>query len=210
MRLIRIDEAHRPNHPYLTPSDVCYFWGEYTARAGYQHSDTNQLVMNFKKPVSKKNQPDWTYKQQATLTLADILANAIDKKFLQHVTFVPVPPSKTKDDPKHDDRMIELLRQLENNIGIELDVRELIKQTKSMPAAHEQEDGQRPKPEVLRACYLLEQDLLTPTPKQLVVIDDLLTTGCHFKAVQMVLGEAFPGVPISELFVARRSITITT
>ena len=42
-----IDELTRRDHYYLDETE-CVFIGEYTARAGYQHSQTNQLILNLK------------------------------------------------------------------------------------------------------------------------------------------------------------------
>jgi hypothetical protein len=58
-RLTKLDELTRPDHSYLTAEDDCFFLGEYTARGGYSFSDTNQLVLNFKKDMSKRGQPEW-------------------------------------------------------------------------------------------------------------------------------------------------------
>jgi hypothetical protein len=41
-------------------------------------------------------------------------------------------------------------------------------------------------------------------PIQFAVVDDVLTTGAHFKAMKMTLEDAFPGVPLVGLFLARR------
>jgi orotate phosphoribosyltransferase-like protein len=38
----------------------------------------------------------------------------------------------------------------------------------------------------------------------IVVVDDMLTTGCHFKAMQAVLRNHFPTQAIVGVFVARR------
>jgi len=39
---------------------------------------------------------------------------------------------------------------------------------------------------------------------QIGILDDVLTAGTHFRAMQTVLSDRFPGVPIIGLFVARR------
>ncbi len=52
--------------------------------------------------------------------------------------------------------------------------------------------------------YRIDEQVAEPTPTALVVVDDVLTTGAHFKAAQSVLAERFPGVSVFGLFVARR------
>jgi hypothetical protein len=56
-RLTKIDDLTRPDHSYLTANDDCYFIGEYTARRGFAFSSTNNLILNFKKPMDRRNRP---------------------------------------------------------------------------------------------------------------------------------------------------------
>ena len=64
-RLTKIDDLARPDHFYLTAADEYYFLGEYTARKGYAFSATNQLILNFKKPMTVRNTAQWRYKEKA-------------------------------------------------------------------------------------------------------------------------------------------------
>ena len=58
-RLRIVGDLERPDHWYLDPTDVCAFFGEYTARAGYGHSSTNQLIHNLKKNPESANTPQY-------------------------------------------------------------------------------------------------------------------------------------------------------
>ncbi len=51
----------------------------------------------------------------------------------------------------------------------------------------------------------LRKSLLEPTPDAIIIFDDVLTTGAHFKAVEAVLRTHFPELPIAGLFLARRA-----
>jgi hypothetical protein len=42
----RLDAVLRRQYAYLTDEHECYSLGEYTSGAGYQHSETNQLIAN--------------------------------------------------------------------------------------------------------------------------------------------------------------------
>jgi hypothetical protein len=46
-----------------------------------------------------------------------------------------------------------------------------------------------------------------PAPDIVVLFDDVLTTRPHFKWIEIVLGERFPGVTVLGLFLARRAAT---
>lgn len=199
-RLSKIDDLTRPDHSYLEPNDVCYFMGEYTARKGYAFSATNNLILNFKKKMDRRGQSDWRWKQVAINQAAAAIRAAMDVSALNGVTFIPVPPSRAKGDPLYDDRLTQMLRLIRP--APPLDIRELLIQCQSTAAAHE--STTRPSPTDLQALYTIEASLTQPTPNQIVIVDDVLTTGSHFCAAKAVLTEAFPQAKVIGLFLARR------
>src|SRR5215204_4924859 len=78
----------------------------------------------------------------------------------------------------------------------------VIEQDQSTAAAHESDT--RPAPEELVALYRINQRVIAPAPQLIAIVDDLLTTGCHFRAAKTMLTPIFPEVKIVGLFVARR------
>ena len=198
--LTEIDELTRPDHVYLATDDECFFLGEYTARKGYAYSATNQLLINLKKPMVRRGLPEWPYKGNAIRTAARAFRNGIEEEKLRKATFVPVPPSKAKNDPMHDDRMVKMIRAMDQANPV--DCRELIVQAESMAAAHESDT--RPGPDELCARYSVDQSLIEPQPTFIIVVDDLITTGAHFTAAKRVLRGVFPAVSVVGYFVARR------
>ena len=112
------------------------------------------------------------------------------------ITFVPVPPSKAKDDELYDDRLTRMLNL------IKLDVREIVLQKHSTDAAHSSEV--RPGPDEIQAMYEIAEELARPGPDMIAIVDDVLTTGAHYRAVLSVLSARFPGTKITGLFIARR------
>ena len=195
-----IDPLTQPDHGYLDEDDNCFFLGEYTARKGFAYSDTNNLILNLKKKPDRRGRSEWRYKAQAIRTAGTALRNAVNNDWLESATFVPIPPSKAKNDPLYDDRMTRVLQGI--NPRHPVDYRELIVQTVSTDAVHESED--RPGPADILALYTLDVDLQDPPPNQIAICDDLLTTGAHFKAAQEILRAAFPEAEIVGCFIARR------
>lgn len=63
LRLTLIDELIRKQHHYLEDGDLCYCFGEYTARQGAAYSKTNQLIINLKKGYERRAFPDYHYKR---------------------------------------------------------------------------------------------------------------------------------------------------
>ena len=198
--LTEIDQLTRTDHYHLNGEDDCFFLGEYTARRGFAYSDTNNLILNLKKTPDRRGNLEWRYKEHAIFVAAQALKNSIKTSWLQSATFVPIPPSKAKDDPMYDDRMSRLIQSIDPRGPV--DCRELVFQTESTEAANQKDD--RPGPDEIRALYALDPDLTDPPPTRIVICDDVLTTGAHFKATKDVLSEAFPDAQIVGCFIARR------
>ena len=205
-RFTRIDDLTRGDHHYLNADDVCLFLGEYTARRGFAHSATNNLIINFKKPMDRRDRPEWPHKARNIRIAAMALYKAFGNADLRPYTFVPVPPSKARTDPMYDDRLMTMLTTVSHLIhqhrGYHLDVRELVEQTQSTAAAHDADS--RPEPANLSALYEVQHELLADAKDRIVICDDVLTTGCHFRAMEMVILEAIPKAMIRGMFLARR------
>jgi predicted amidophosphoribosyltransferase len=95
--------------------------------------------------------------------------------------------------------MFQVLQQL----GVDVDARELVVQVESYDASHGAANA-RPGPDELYQNYRIDQDCVQPAPKSIAVVDDVLTTGAHFKAMHRILKETFPDVPLIGVFLARR------
>lgn len=202
LRLTQIDETNIDLHPRLTLQDKCYFVFEYTSGQGYDFSATNNLISNLKKKPSAKGQ---YYKDKAIAQSASVLRQTLNPGWLALATLVPVPPSKAPNHPDFDPRMERICRA----ISPELDIRSLVQQATSTTAAHECEPGQRPTVDDLVANYQINEQLAEPMPTAFGVVDDVLTAGTHFRAMEIVLHRRFPGIPIVGLFIARRVFPTT-
>lgn len=198
-RILKIDALTLPDHHYLDAQDICFYASEYTAGEGHAYSNTNQLIHNFKKTMDKRGTAQWQYKERAIQQATNIFRAAIkpDAK----ITFVPVPPSKAKNDPLYDDRLLRLLQM--TCVGRHADIRELVVQLQSVEAAHLA--NRRPTPDELVANYRLDESLTEPAPQTVFIVDDVLTTGCHYKAVRQLLMQCFPQAQIAGFFLARRA-----
>lgn len=203
-RLTLIDETNRGDHPFLDEEDRCFFFGEYFAGKSYKGGPTNQLVFNFKcKPsVASAHAGRAHYKGQAIQAIAAAMRRVIGQQKADRYTWVPIPPSKAVGDPDYDDRMIRTLRLAFKDFGA--DIRPLVRQSASTPADHEQQE--RLSRQALRA--VLEVDLAclqaAPLREGIILVDDVLNSGKHFKECQYRLRQAIPAdVGIAGIFVAR-------
>ena len=200
IRLSEIDLSNIGDHARLGPGDRCYFLFEYTSGKNYAFSRTNSLISNLKKKPSISSESELYYKQQATNQVAIALRQALNADGLSKVTLVPIPGSKMPGHPDFDPRMERVCRL----IALGADVRSLVVQTASTEAAHEADHGERITVDKLVGVYAIDEHLCTPAPTAFWIIDDVLTAGTHFRAMQIVLSQRFPDVPIYGIFIARR------
>ncbi len=206
-----IDETNREHHAFLEPGDPCFFFGEYFAYKGYQGGGTNQLIFNFKcKPsVAATNPGRRRYKEQAIEFVAAGLRRAMTQADAESMTWVPVPPSKVAGHADYDDRLVRTLTKAFS--GYDVDMRSLLRQSMSTEADHI--SGSRLTPNALHA--LMELDIAQlhalPVRQAVVLFDDVLTTGKHFKCCERRLREVVPtNVQMLGVFIARRILRDAT
>lgn len=200
LRFQKIDDTTRELHSYLTAEDRVLYLREFTSRKGFGFSDTNKRISNLKK---KRTDGGYSYKADAIASCAAEMQAAIPPSFIAKATIVPVPPSKVATDPGYDDRMLQVCRGIVARAGAG-DVREIVKQIVSTAAAHELGDRPRPRIDDLVANYEIDETVAEPAPSIIAIVDDVLTSGTHFKAMQRVLRRRYPSVQIIGLFIARR------
>src|SRR5262249_14497162 len=159
-------------------------FGEYFAGKGYQGGGTNQLIFNFKcKPsVAETNAGRRYWKDQAIATIAAGLRKAVTQQNAERWTWVPVPPSNAIRHADYHDRLIQTLNIAFN--GYNADIRLLVRQSQSTEADHV--SGSRLSPDELYLMIELDHAVLNARPLRegVVVFDDVLTTGKHFKCCE--------------------------
>lgn len=199
MKLNEIDCSSINNHIELDESDICLYWCEYTARQSYDYSPTNQLILNLKKSVSLKAHEQYSYKIQAIKTCASYFEGGDWSSY----SIIPVPPSKKKSDPLYDDRLLRIL-DLANNLLIpkyRFDVKDIIIQNESYEPSHK--SSKRPSSQELKARYRIDNINSVQLREKIIIFDDVLTMGSHFKAIKSLLHDVYPQKKIYGLFIAR-------
>jgi predicted amidophosphoribosyltransferase len=202
-KLRTIGDLERPDHSYLTPSDECYFFGEYTARAGYAHSRANSLITNLKKKPALRSTSQWPHKEQAILDCAAAIVKNLKPEFLSQIVFVPIPPSKCPGSPDYDDRVTRIARAISPNA----DVREIIFSVADREARHTTQDHRDPN--ALRSILRIREELVGNARPFVILLDDVVTTGCSFYVCKAMLGKVWPESTVVGIFVARRAIPKT-
>lgn len=198
LTLIKLDELERQKRIDLSATDQCRYWRAYTPKENYSFSETNRLIQNFK--ISPQEKHRLIHKKAATKQIAHEFMQITPDQVYQNFTFVPVPPSKPINHPEYDDRLIQVLKQVQKEKN-NLDFRMLITQQQPTSAAHSMPLGQRLNIQQLYELYAFN-DLGFSAPKKIVIFDDVLTKGTHFKAMQKIINQHYPQVPTIGLFIA--------
>jgi hypothetical protein len=202
-QLLKIDELLRAQHYYLDEHDECYYYMNYTARAGFTHSPANNLISNLKKSVDRKGKTEYQHKLRAIISVGKLFSETL-AIHQPGWTIVPIPPSKTKQNPLYDDRILQCLeqyRKLSEGAG---DIRELLETINDIDAVHTSDV--RPTVQDLYKNLSINTKLTKNIQDIIVLVDDVITTGAHFKAAKQLLLETFPNAKVIGIFIARREL----
>jgi predicted amidophosphoribosyltransferase len=202
--LVALDEQMRSDHCYLGDADCCHCLAEYLPGRCTAANRINQLIANLKCPpsIATTDPRRRRYKLQAIGEVARALRAAVSQSWVECATWVPIPTSRPPPDADYDDRLQRVLRQA--FVGYALDMRSLLYQSEITAADHA--SLRRSSFAVLYGLIRLDRQLLARAPlrDRIVLFDDVLTTGKHYKCCERRLREAPVQIPISGLFIARR------
>jgi hypothetical protein len=205
-RLTWIDDTNRDQHFFLEATDRCLFFSDFFGGRDWSAGYTNQLIKNYKRTppeiaASASTKRLHYYKERAVNEVASALRKVFTAASVASRTFVPIPTSKIPADPAYCDRLERTLRIAFQ--GYDADLRLLLRQTVSTEADHRSGDGRRSYEELLKITQLDPQQLTAPPRAEIVLFDDVLTSGKHFRVATTRIREAYPDQAILGIFVAR-------
>jgi predicted amidophosphoribosyltransferase len=195
--LLKIDEWELPSYPYLAGNDECFYFMDYfSVKRG--RTTENDLILDFKMSMDKREKRAWKHKWDAIDRIRELFVQSLPQFAGPDTILVPVPPSKMKSDPLYDDRVVRALNIFCKNCP-HSDLREIISINANMVPSHEQ----RASPDEILPYLTVDPSLCLDQKPVIVLVDDVLTTGAHFKACQTLLKKEFPDSTIKGLFIAR-------
>ena len=205
-RLTWVDETNRDQHHFLEVADRCLFFGDFFGGRDWSAGHTNQLIRNYKRTpqeiaASIRARQLQYYKDQAVGEVAAALRKAFSAAAVEARTFVPIPTSKVRGDPDYCDRLERTLRLAFQ--GYNADLRPILRQTVSTEADHRSGRDRKSYQELLDITAV-DAALSDPEPRaEIVLFDDVLTSGKHFRVAKTRILEVWPGRPILGMFIAR-------
>jgi predicted amidophosphoribosyltransferase len=204
-KYFRLDSDQISQHCDLEKNDKCLYLGEYLSNSGFRGSNTNKDILNLKKSPLDKTKRGYEYKAKAINKFASQINSIFEQKktVANDYTWIPIPPSKTKDHEEYDDRLLLLLNQVP--VLEKQNIIELLYTATSHVAVHKTL-GSRPDIETLKQHFAVDSNLLPYCKNKIILVDDVLTNGTHFKACSQLIMECIPDVEIIGFFLARRVI----
>ncbi|WP_130613360.1 phosphoribosyltransferase [Fluviispira sanaruensis] len=207
----KIDKLIIQDHRYLDRDDECFFFAEYFNKDGViinqGYGAGDNLISNLKIKKSETKRLKYGHKAKAIKQCADLIVKCFTVDKLKECLFIPIPPSKTKDDPEYDDRINQILISIQEEaklINSDIKFIDLL----STKLSREQTSSHSGKN--LTPKEHIDNWVISPLNEDLnkyeviIIFDDVITTGSQFKAAKNIVQSLNTSAKIIGLFVARR------
>ncbi len=199
MKLRQITKLEITDHYYLSTDDKCYYLDEYAVGQGYKYSKFNQLIFNLKKDMSRQGRPDFRFKRKAISDVIQYFRCIFQAADSSNYCIVPIPPSKSPNDPLYDDRIYEIA----SNIFTPSNAIKLLNTITSRDPAHTNENSDR-NPDSIEQNIMIDVSLISAVEgRTIILLDDILNTGASYLACKNIISRHFPHNNVIGLFVGR-------
>lgn len=174
----------------------------YTPGFGYSHSKTNQLIHNLKKPITASD-AEIHYKHEAIKRFAQESVRFLHTHSKKPFKIVPMPSSKKKSNPEYDDRIERVAKKITQLLTGKAIYWEVLYSNTDREAVHQ--NNQCRSSELIYQSMSIDDDIANQNNDcdNILVIDDVLTSGAHFFAAHQHLSERFQSAKIAGLFWAK-------
>lgn len=207
MNIFGITNKLIDEHYYLDRDDDVYYMEQYYPGKGYVGVG-NSLILNLKKSPAEKDSEAWRFKQKAINDVASRLSKLMNSVEMAQGTvhWIPVPPSKVRSHQLFDDRIYDIVK-----LAVDLThnkrhvVADVFSQKSNRNAFSSSSSSSRRDVYDLASNYSMNNiENYNSESDFIVIFDDMLTTGCHFKAIKNIILSNYSEAKISGVFVARR------
>ena len=191
---IKVDKVleHRPY--WIDVDNDLVFYMHEKLKGGYELSPVNQKIVNFKHKREKFGTGCWKHKIAACQEFAEDLAT-LDSD----VVITAIPTSKHLDDPDFDPRFKMLFNKLRPLVSHFQIIENLIVRTETVQALHAENSSTHRNPDtIIQKLHIADN---APSElDELVLVDDVLTSGANFKACERLLKQHYPNIRVYGLF----------
>ncbi len=167
--------------PHIKPEDTCFCLGDhYEYNPANKRHHLSDTITNFKRAKKYRTSSAWPWRNRDVGIFADHVAKfAALKDQEPNTAIMAIPSSKKPDHPEYDSRFEDLFHKLFKKFGRHIQLVTPIAIKESTPAAPL---GGEKQPQDLLDNYSWQGEDLTSI-ENILICDDLITTGAHFRAV---------------------------
>lgn len=179
MAITRYDYSLHPRI-HLTTEDQCLYFMEHTP-GGYQQSKSNSLISNFKKPMSRLPFQDWVYKTTAINQFSKDLIACLNLGNI--ITIIPAATSKPREHADWDNRLDQVVEKFVTQQTNGAVCEYALDSISPLTPAHA--GGSRNIDEIIQNTRW--NGFIKDPSSTVLIIDDVLTSGAHFKAWKEII-----------------------
>jgi hypothetical protein len=192
---VRLASMEHDGARRLAASDDCYCHYEYK-KGNFGCKGTN-VIGNFKKSGTCKSEEKY-YRNIEIENIASILSNFFNGRDITNSVIIPIPSSKLPSNPEYSQRYEDLAIKFNPNNSIQ--IIPAISIIKEIPNAHN--DNNRDI-DLIYSNLVLNRPMLPSDLNHIYILDDVLTTGAHYKACEKLLLNTIPDTQCHGLFIAQ-------
>ena len=183
--------------------DDCLYLLEYKS-ADFTLNAGNDQISNFKKCPCASNNGELYYKGEAIKDFSTQLNELLTCIIKKEAFLLPIPTSKKRNDDCFDDRLEQVMNNVVDNNKKIQSMHNLIANYPCIKFSGnpEQRRGDRDLLEFKREIEINRIDGIDNIT--LVLLEDMITTGLHFRAYSDKIKESYPNISIKGIFWARR------
>ena len=200
------DQRTRADHPYLVAADQCWWLAEYICGHARRAGSVSQIIVSLKQPASQAafQTRRARGRRYAVQTLAALLRASVARDWAEEATWIPIPSARLSCDSDHG-RLLPVLRLAFRNYDV--DIRPILSVRDSTEPDHVL--ARRSSPGELYGRLRVNWPLIAARPlrERLVLFDDVVTTGKHYRCCERVLHRALPRTCVTGLFLSRRVLS---
>lgn len=204
-RITRIDNR---NHRHLDNNDICLFLHTMETH-GYDEmdrwSDTYRTIHDFKaNPVKARESRAYMKRKQRAMEriAADLISFFTSRDRLPEMRFLLIPAvtSKPEGHPEHDDRLLKVCRSIAESTS-SVTCADILSVDGELASSHSSAGTRHPAD--LLPHIAVDSTFPIDGHDVLIVFDDVITTGGHFKACKQAILQAYGNVDVAGIFWAR-------
>ena len=172
---------------FISDSEKCLYTRDYISGGGFE-GEANQLILNFKKSLDKKGTAQWQHRDRAVRLFAQEIASIVPDVPMH---FMAIPGSKPWEHSENNQRFQDLFKELKR-IRPKILFHWPINCRKAIKGSSQ--GGTRSPKEIMDNYKWAGFSCNINEISKIIIVDDVITSGAHFRAcVDYLKEQGFKG-----------------